>query len=160
MASAPRPARELLWSGEDGLDRQEEAAFHAVLAETVSPHGATGWTKVDEEIAELKRRFRTASTPQDYRDVGNRSVAVLEALSRTVFDPRKHLRDGESEPPVDKTKLRVGRYVEESLAGKDNERIRAVATKVNELAHEVQHSTTPTRREAGITADSPFASSR
>ena len=65
-----------------------------------------------------------------------------------------HLRDGETEPAVDKTKQRIGRYVEDSLAGKDNEAMRGVANKVIELAHSVKHSTQPTRREAGIVADS------
>lgn len=136
------------------LDRQEEAQFRAVNAEAVSPHTKTGWPKVDEELTELRRRFRTATTTQDYRDVGNRAVGVLEALSRTIYDPSVHLRDGEAEPPADKTKQRLGRYVEDSLAGKDNEAIRGVANKVIELAHSVKHSTAPTRREAGIAADS------
>lgn len=136
------------------LDRQEDAQFRAVNAEAVSPRTRTGWPKVDEELAELRRRFRTASTPQDYRDVGNRSVAVLEALSRTIYDPAVHLREGEVEPSVSKTKQRLGRYVEDSLAGKDNEAIRGVANKVIELTHDVKHSAAPTRREAGIAADS------
>ena len=136
------------------LDRQEEDQFRAVNAEAVSPHTKTGWPKVDEELTELRRRFRTATTTQDYRDVGNRAVGVLEALSRTIYDPAVHLRDGETEPPADKTKQRIGRYVEDSLAGKNNEAIRGVANKVVELAHSVKHSTAPTRREAGIAADS------
>lgn len=135
------------------LDRLEEAAFHAVVAEPASPHTATGWPAVDTELTELKRRFRTATTPQDYRDVGNRAVAVLEALSRTVYDASKHLREGESLPSPDKTKQRLGRYVETSLAGSDNVEVRGLAVKVIELAQAVKHSTTPTRRDAGITAD-------
>lgn len=135
------------------LDRLEEASFRAIVAEAVSPHPATGWPAVDVEIAELKRRFRSATTPQDYRDVGNRSVAVLEALSRTVYDPAKHLREGEAVPPPDKTKQRLGRYVEDSLAGSANAQVRGVANKVIELAHVVKHSQGPTRRDAGIVAD-------
>lgn len=46
------------------LDRQEEAQFRAVLAEAVSPHTKTGWPKVDEELPELRRRFRTTTTTQ------------------------------------------------------------------------------------------------
>jgi hypothetical protein len=138
---------------QEELDRLEEAQFRAVVAEAVSPHAATGWPKVDEELTEMKRRFRSAATPQDYRDVGNRSVAVLEALSRTIYDPGRHTRPGETEPAPDKTKQRLGRYVEDSLAGKDNEAIRGVTSKVIELAHSVKHSSNPTRREAGIAAD-------
>lgn len=48
---------------------------------------------------------------QDYRDCGNRCVAVLEALSATVFDPTKHWDAGEKPPPVDKTDLRIGAYI-------------------------------------------------
>lgn len=136
------------------LDRLEDAQFRRVLAEPVSPHHKTGWPYVDEEIRELQRRFRSAATPQDYRDVGNRAVAVLEALSRTVYDPTKHRRDGETEPAVDKTKIRIGRYVEDSLGGADNEEVRGVAIKVAALAHKVKHRPTPTRRDAGIAADS------
>src|SRR5207244_2280854 len=114
----------------------------------------TGWAAVDEELRELRLRFQSARSPQDYRDVGNRAVGVLEALSRTVYDPGRHLRQGETEPAHDKTKQRLERYVEDSLAGPSNDNIRGVARKVIELAHEVKHSTTPTRREAGIAADS------
>lgn len=136
------------------LDKLEEAQFRAVNAEAVSPHAKTGWSKVDVELTELRRRFRSAATTQDYRDVGNRSVAVLEAISRTVYDPALHVRDGETELSPDKTKLRISRYVEDSLTGKDNEAIRGVVVKTIELAHTVKHSTEPSRREAGISADS------
>lgn len=135
------------------LDRLEEASFNAIVAEAVSPQGGTGWPSVDTELSELKHRFRSATTPQDYRDVGNRAVAALEALSRTVYDPAKHLREGEDQPPPDKTKVRLGRYVEDSLAGSDNAEIRGVAVKVIELAHKIKHRPSPTRRDAGITAD-------
>lgn len=83
---------------QEELAREEEAQFQATTAVAVSPHTSTGWPKVDEELTELCRRFRTATTTQDYRDVGDRAVAVLEALSRTMYDPRVHLRDGETEP--------------------------------------------------------------
>lgn len=135
------------------LDKLEEAQFGAVNAEAVSTHTKTGWPKVDVELMEMRRRFRTAVTTQDYRDTGNRAVAVLEALSRTVYDPARHVREGETELSPDKTKLRIGRYVEDSLAGKENEAIRGVVVKTIELAHGVKHSLEPTRREAGIAAD-------
>jgi hypothetical protein len=49
--------------------------------EAVFRRAAKGWPNVDEGIIELKRRFRTATTPQGYWDVGTRRVVVLEALS-------------------------------------------------------------------------------
>ncbi|BEP15046.1 hypothetical protein acdb102_33570 [Acidothermaceae bacterium B102] len=134
------------------LVRREERTFDA-LVYAVTPHPSLGWEGVDEEIQELRRRFQSASTPQDYRALGTNCVGVLEALSRVVYDPAKHLRQGESAPALDKTKQRIGRYVEDSLGGAVNEDVRGVANKVIELAHHVKHSPTSTRREAGIAAD-------
>ena len=136
------------------LARREDQALANDLVEQVSPRGTTGWPKVDEEIRELRRRFRSAQTPQDYRAVGTHCVGVLEALSRTVYDPSAHLREGESPPPPEKTKLRIGRYVEDAAPGSSNEQIRGLVLKAVELAHEVKHRETPTRRDAGIAADS------
>lgn len=135
------------------LFEMEEAAFTAELAEAVSPHPRTGWVKVDAEIDQLKRRFRQAGTPQDYRAIGTHCVGVLEALSRTVYDPALHLRPGEKEPPVDRTKQRLERYVEVQLAGAQHETLRALVRKSIELAHEVKHREAPNRRDAGIAAD-------
>ena len=53
---------------------------------------------------------------------------------------------------MDKTKQRIGRYIEGTLAGPGNEEIRGLANKAIELAHHVKHSPTSTRREAGICA--------
>lgn len=123
------------------------------VAESVSPHAVTGWPRVDLEVAALRERFGTARTTQDYRDVGNRCVAVLEAVGEVVYDPDKHLRDGEEIPARDKTKQRLERYIEDSLAGREDAKVRGLATKVIELAHSVKHQSEPTRRDSGIAAD-------
>jgi hypothetical protein len=134
------------------LIAMEDKTFDA-LAEPASPHSATGWPAVDEEVRELRRRFQTASTPQDYRALGTNCVGVLEALSRTVYRAEVHLRDGETEPPVDKTNMRIERYIEDTLPGPTNEDIRGLTKKAAALAHRVKHSSTATRRDAGISAD-------
>jgi hypothetical protein len=135
------------------LVRLEEERFEAQLADPVSPRGRTGWLKVDNEVKELRRRFSTASTPQDYRAVGSHCMGVLEALSRTVYDPTKHLRPGEQEPPADKTKQRLGRYAEDAVPGSDQAELRALIARTIEFAQLVKHRETPTRRAAGIAAD-------
>lgn len=137
----------------DALERAEEEQFRAELAEAVSPHAITGWPRVDEEIKGLRQRFRSAASMQDYRDCGNRSVAVLEALSATVFDPAAHWSLEEKPPPVDKTDLRIGAYLTERLTGKENEELRGLVKKASALAHKVKHSPRADRTSAGIAAD-------
>lgn len=149
--------RDLLSGIFDPLHNQladiEQRALTSSLVQPISPHARTGWSAVDTEISELRRHFLSARTPQDYRNVGQDCVAVTEALSRHVYDPRRHLREGEEEPPVANTKQRLDRFVDDAAPGPDNAAIRKLARAVIELAQHVKHSTTPTRREAGIAAD-------
>lgn len=137
----------------DQLIEMESRSLSSALAQPVSPRPTTGWAKVDEELAEIRRHFQMAKTPQDYRNVGNDCVIVTEALSRQVYDPKIHLRDGEEEPPVAQTKNRIDRYIEDSLTGPENAGLRKLARVAIEFAQRVKHSPTSTRRDAGIAAD-------
>jgi hypothetical protein len=138
---------------QDQLIELENRTLTSTLAQPVSPRPNTGWARVDAELAELRRHFQTARTEQDYRNVGNDCVIVTEELSRQVYDPQLHLRDGEEEPPVAKTKMRIERYIEETASGPDNAELRKLARAAIELAQRVKHSPTSTRRDAGIAAD-------
>lgn len=135
------------------LLRLEEATFEA-LADPVSPWAELGWPTVDEEIRELRQRFQYAVTPQDCKDIGLRCVTVTELLGDVVYDPSKHEGPGEEPAPRGKTKIRFERYIDAQLPGKDNGPTRSLAKAIVVFAQEVKHSTTPTRREAGIAADS------
>jgi hypothetical protein len=150
--------RDLLVTLFDPLHEQladlESQALTSTLAQPASPRGRTGWSRVDEEIAELRRHFQNAMTPQDYRNVGNDCVIVTEALSRHVYDPERHLRPGEEVPPIGNTKQRIERYVDDAASGPDNAALRKLARAAIEMAQSVKHGSTPTRREAGIAADS------
>lgn len=46
------------------LVERENRAIESTLAESISPHGATGWYRVDAEITELRRHFAIARTPR------------------------------------------------------------------------------------------------
>lgn len=137
----------------DHLADLESQTLSSTLAQPISPRGRTGWARVDEELAELRRHFQSARTPQDFRNVGNDCVIVTEALSRLVYDPARHLRAGESEPPVQQTKQRLDRFVEDAAPGPDNAALRKLARAAIEMAQAVKHRNSPTRRDAGIAAD-------
>lgn len=149
--------RDLLADIFDSLHDQlawiEQHALTSSLVEPISPHAGTGWSGVDTEIRELRRHFLNARTAQDYRNVGLDCVSVTEALSRRVYDPARHLRGGETEPPVANTKQRLGRFVDDAAPGSSNDALRKLARSAIEFAQHVKHSETPTRREAGIASD-------
>ena len=128
----------------------EERTFDA-LADPASPRTEVGWPLVDEEVRELRRRFQTAATPQDYRDVGNR--CVTEMLGDAIYNPSTHLRPGEEPLKRGDTKKRFDRYIETLLTGSEHAAARSLARSVVVFAQEIKHDTTPTRREAGLAAD-------
>ncbi len=135
------------------LAHLEQRGLTSSLVEPISPHTRTGWSGVDTEINELRRHFQNARSSQDYRNVGLDCASVTEALSRQVYDPSRHLREGEEEPAVAKTKQRLRRFVEDAAAGPDNAALRKLALAVIEYAQDVKHRETPTRRQAGLAAD-------
>lgn len=136
------------------LDEREAGSITSTLAAAISPRKVTGWPRVDEEISELRRHFESASTQQDYSNVGNDCVAILEALSATVYDHSRHQRGDDAEPPVASTKARLDRYVEVEFAGAENAELRKLARATIELAQAVKHRrATVSRIEAGIAAD-------
>lgn len=137
------------------LEEREAGSITSTLAEPISPHRLTGWPRVDEELMELRRHFESATTQQDYSNVGNDAVSVLEALSAAVYEHEKHRRNSEEpEPPVASTKDRLDRYVEVHLPGKENAEMRKLTRATIEMAQSVKHRrATVTRTAAGVAAD-------
>jgi hypothetical protein len=137
----------------EDLERLEEDILRGELAEPVSPRQATGWPAVDLEIAELRRHFHSARTAQDYRNIGNDVVAVLEALSAAGYDPSRHLFEGEREPSVTQTKNRLVRIIEVESEPEGSEELAKLARATVDMAQAVKHNPGGSRVRAGIAAD-------
>ena len=137
---------------QEELERREEAVLRDLVV-PISPRKVTGWPAVDLEIAELRRHFHTATTPQDYRNIGNDVIAVLEALSAAAYEPSRHLFEGEAEPKVTDTKNRLTRVVEVDCKTLGGAELRRHARSTIELAQAVKHNPSGTRTQAGIAAD-------
>lgn len=145
---------ELFESVHDGLADLQAGTLQSTLGKPITPRPRTGWALVDEEIGELRRHFQAARSPQDYRNVGNDCVAVLERLSAEAYVPARHLEQGQIEPPTAKTKERLDAVVTIDLPGPANAELRKVVRAVIEQAQTVKHRGSPDRRSAGIAADS------
>ena len=136
------------------LEQLQEREITNELTRPVSPRDALGWPMVDEYIQQLRERFRSALSVADYKDVGNRCVGVLEALSATVYDPKTDCPEGSTPPPVDKTDIRIGAYIDRRLPGASNQELRGLVKKASALAHKMKHSPRADRTSTGIVADS------
>lgn len=140
---------------EEFVETLENSTMEGILVEGSSPLDPGLWTQVDEEIRALRDKFSSARTASDFSDIGNRAVRIVETLSDLLFDPEKHLREGEDPTAYSKakTKNRLDRIIENELPGAQNEALRSFAKSCVTLAHRVKHSSTPTKRDAGSAAD-------
>lgn len=112
------------------------------------------WPEVDNELRELRRKYDSAVTPQDFRALGTNCIGVFEAIGRAVHDPSIDLRDDEAELPVDRIKERLDRYIERRLSGGENDELRGLVKASIRLVNKLKHQTNPTAIMAGIAADS------
>lgn len=115
----------------------------------------TGWPAVDEGVQKLRERYRNARDAGDYRAVGLECTTTLQALGRTVFDPKRHLPAGEAMPSVTDAKRRIGFFVDVLTSGHGNTfaEIRKLVPPTARLAEAVKHAQAPTRVEVGVAAD-------
>lgn len=142
---------------QDALEDLEDSGYTGAIAVAVTSHDELGWPEVDAEIEHIRQAFHRARSGREYREVGLACVALLEALSRVAYDPRRHLREGEEEPRVGSTKIRLSRVIEHELNESDlGSELGRLVKRAVEVSQAVKHSPTRTRTEAGVAADTVF----
>lgn len=130
-----------------------EASWTQDLLRAISPHQETGWAAVDDEIAELRRKFSIARTASDHSAIGFQCVRVLEQLAAASYVQGVHGRFASGEPAKGDTKKRFEAIIKAHASGSENEVLRKIARDAVALSQEVKHRHTPSREDAGIAAD-------
>lgn len=139
----------------DAIEERQDEIYFTQLSTPVAEQPVIGdWVKLKDEITQLRNRFATAKTPQDFSAVGTACVRIIEGISRIAYKQEIHGEPTDtSEPPVDKTNIRIGRVIEYGLDGRKNAELRLLAKSSSEVAHKVKHATTPNALQAGIACD-------
>lgn len=157
-AARRKYANDLLLPVEEEIYRLQQRMWDEPLLKPITPHSATGWATLDREVEELRARFAVARSAQDHSAVGNACVRILEVLGDVAFDPHTNVPAGEEVPPKSNTKRRFDLIIDSELQGSDSDKLRKLARATIEVAHQVKHQGTPSRRDdAGIAADSTIA---
>lgn len=136
------------------LDRREALQEKGVSALPITSHKNLGWEIVDTKLDALRVRFANAQTSEDYSDVGNRAMAVFEALGDAVTDTLRDQEEGLDFIPRGETKRRFDRYIERFAVGSEEARLRKLVRSAIEFSQDVKHSENTPRRNAGMAADS------
>jgi hypothetical protein len=140
------------------LFEYESKLISSVLIEPIEANSSIGWMRVDSELLEVRKRFSSARTEQDFCAVGLACTRVLECLGEKVFDPDRYLPDGVETPPRAATKNRLEYVINVEVPGPSNDIFRKVARSTIELDQAVKHRKTPTRTEAAIACDATIFS--
>jgi hypothetical protein len=113
----------------------------------------TSWADVDGEIRQLRQRYATAQTPEDFRAVGLLCRDILISLGHAVFDPDRHLSIDQPMPKRDDAKNRIDYVVQAEFPGSDNHRLRALVKAQWDFVQPVVHTRTDTEKKARLAAD-------
>ncbi len=135
-------------------DRLDELIFNDLASPACELVPLENWDRIITEIEQLKSRYSTARTSQDFSAVGTACVRVIEGLSRVAYIHNIHGDQTREEPEISKTDIRIGQIISKGLAGSANEELRSLAKHSNAFAHKIKHSTTPNAFQAGIACDS------
>jgi hypothetical protein len=83
----------------------------------------TGWSRVDRNVTEVRKRLETASTEEQFQAVGLLCRETLISLAQQVFDPAKHSIQEDVEASATDAKRMLQAYIATEFAGGANQHI-------------------------------------
>lgn len=136
----------------DAIDHLDDRALGGDLQDPL-----TGWDRVDTQVSQLRERFASADTAEDYQAVGLLCRDVMISLADATFED-EHVPDGEQAPGPADAKRRLGFTVEAKAPGSSARELRAVLKANFDLANKVQHARAATLNDAATVAEATVAS--
>ena len=134
----------------DALDHLEERDLGAGVSTE-----ETGWERVDSQIRQLRERFATARSTEDYQAIGHLCREVFVSLAEASFVAERHAENREVPTGV-KERLRLVVSVE--AGGGEFKELRKVIHSNIDLANAIQHDRAATIDETAIIAEATIAS--
>lgn len=137
----------------DAIDHLDERNLGAGLQEA-----RTGWDRVDDQLSQLRERFATARTAEDFQAVGLLCRDIFLSLSDATFDEERHLPEGVELPGPADAKRRLGLTIDAEADGASSQELRALMRATIDLANKVQHARAGTLDAAAIVAEATVTS--
>lgn len=108
----------------------------------------TGWERIARTINEIKSRQNEAKEEEQFQAIGLLCREVIITLSQAVFAKEKHpILDNTAASKTDAKRM-IEAYIAVELSGSSNERARKFAKNTLELANELTHKRTATKKDA------------
>lgn len=131
------------------LQSLEETAQPELISVTVD---LTDWERIERSLNELRLRQTEATTEEQFQVVGLLSRETIITLAQVVYNKDKH-------PILDRTaisktdaKRMLEAYIAVELGGSSNETLRRYAKATLDLANELTHKRTASKKDASLCA--------
>ncbi len=115
----------------------------------------TGWSLVDRQLGEVRRRLESASTEEQFQAVGLLCRETLISLAQTVFDSAQYPPIGRDDTDASNTdaKRMLDRFLAVEVSGGSNAQARRLAKSSLDFANELQHKRTAGFHQAALCAE-------
>lgn len=137
----------------DALDHLEQRSIGTGITT-----GETGWERVDSQVRQLRERYATARTVEDFQAVGLLCRDIFVSLADAAFDPDRHVPGGEAAP--ESVSERLYAVCDFEAPGASNKELRKLLKAGIDFANKVQHDRMATVEDAAIVAEATVASVR
>ncbi len=128
------------------LEENEEPDFISVTVDL------TDWERIERSVNEIRLRQNEAKTEEQFQVVGLLSRETIITLAQAVFIKEKHpILDGKEVSKTDAKRM-LEAYISIELSGSSNEILRKYARATLDLANELIHKRTATKKEASLCA--------
>lgn len=131
------------------LQSLEETQQPELISVTVD---LTDWERIERSINELKLRQTEAKSEEQFQVVGLLSRETIITLAQVVYNKDKHpILDGSAISKTDAKRM-LETYIAVELGGSSNETLRRYAKATLDLANELTHKRTASKKDASLCA--------
>lgn len=117
-----------------------------------------GWQRVDRTMNRIRELLTTASTEEQFQEVGVLCREGLISVSQAVFDERQHppLPGDNTDVSTSDVKRMIARYVASECPGASSREVRKCVNSAVDLANKMTHKRTSIYRDAALCAQATF----
>ncbi len=117
-----------------------------------------GWQRVDRTMDRIRELLTTASTEEQFQEVGVLCREGLISVAQAVFDAKQHppLPNDNTEVSATDVKRMIARYVASECPGASSREVRKCVNSAVDLANKVTHRRTSVYSDAALCAQAMF----
>ncbi len=118
----------------------------------------TGWDRVDRTMDKLREQLMTATTEEDFEQIGHRCREALISLAQATFDRQRHSSISDDGKKISSTDVKrmIEQYLAVEFSGPGNQAARKCVRSTYDLAVALQHSRDATYRDAALCVQATF----